>query len=87
MDLTNRCHIYVMFMDVFMDSLHWQHLLAKPLATVTRNCTCLGQFGQHDGEGKYILRNFHERNHVRHCAKLCQCKLGFLIFGANKVEQ
>jgi hypothetical protein len=34
-----------------MDHLHWQSLLAKPFATVTRNthyCTSLGNLGQHN---------------------------------------
>jgi hypothetical protein len=47
-----------------MDHLHWRHLLAKPLATmtftlgsVTSVFTCLGHLGQFDGQGKYILRD------------------------------
>jgi hypothetical protein len=47
-----------------MDHLHWRHLLSKLLATVTRDCTCLGHLGQQDtdriisiGQGKCIRRN------------------------------
>jgi hypothetical protein len=28
------------------DRLHWRQLLAKPSATVTHDCTCLGHLGQ-----------------------------------------
>ena len=37
-----------------MDRQHWRHLLAKLLATATRDCTCLGHLGRYDGQGKYI---------------------------------
>ncbi len=40
-----------------MDRLHWRHLLAKLLATATRDCTCLGHLGHYDGQSKYIQRD------------------------------
>jgi len=36
------------------DHLHWRHLLAKPSATETHDCTCLGHLGQYKSQGKYI---------------------------------
>ncbi len=36
------------------DHLHWRHLLAKPSATVTHDCTCLGHLGQYKSQGEYI---------------------------------
>ncbi len=44
-----------------MEHLHWQHSLAKPSATATPHCTCLGQLGRCDtvrivsiGQDKWI---------------------------------
>jgi hypothetical protein len=31
-----------------MACLYWRCLFVKPLATMTRDCTCLGNLGQHD---------------------------------------
>ncbi len=39
------------------DHLHWRHLLAKPSATVTHDCTCLGHLGRYDGQDKFILHD------------------------------
>jgi hypothetical protein len=62
-----------------MDHLHWRHLLAKPLATMTVTFgsatsvfTCLGHFGQFDSQGKYILRDIAGVIVGKHR----QCKLG-----------
>ncbi len=35
-------------LNLLMDHLHWQRLLAKLQATVTPDCTCLGHLGRCD---------------------------------------
>ncbi len=55
--LSNREFYYAGHSLMFMDRLHWRHLLAITPVTATNVFTCLGYLGQYDGQGKYIQRD------------------------------
>ncbi len=65
-----------------MNRLHWRCLLAKPSATATLDCTCLGHLGQCDTDWIASSRPRWPRK-VRHIAVAGRCCQHFVLTFAN----
>jgi hypothetical protein len=72
--LTNVANVY----DPLKYHLHWRCLLAKPSATATLDCNCIGHLGQCDTDKLFLFTACCCRQHYRGCfhSKLRQCKHG-----------